>query len=145
MIDRTNKSWNNKITDEEIFNREFTTGYLIQCNQHLPIFQQLKDIVLSTYKVRAIFTYLGYNGQNLYCNGQRLVYRTNKFKDFSIGKNVTLISHNFSHKGGGSNSYPTIAYTGAKCELEFISYGLPYVDSINGWKIEVIKIDKINS
>lgn len=58
MIDRTNKLWAKSISDEEIFNKEFTTGYLIQSNQHLPIFQQLKDLVLSTYRIRAKFEYL---------------------------------------------------------------------------------------
>lgn len=68
-IDRTNKNWNNTITDEEIYNKEFSIGYLIQSNQQLDIFKDLKDKVLSTYRVRAIFKYLGYNGDSLYCNG----------------------------------------------------------------------------
>lgn len=120
-IDRTNKPWNNTISDEEILNREFTSAYLIQSNQHLPIFQQLKDLVLSNYKVIAEFKYLGYNGQSIYCNGQRLIGRNNKCSDFSLAHNVKILEHNLSHKGGGSNKYPSICHQKAKCKLEFIS------------------------
>lgn len=142
-IDRTNKNWNNTITDEEIFNREFSIGYLVQSNQHLEIFKDLKDVVFSTYKVRAVFKYNGYNGESLTCNGQKLVWRANKFKDFNVGKNVKMISHNLSHEGGGSNNHPSIAFRGAFCEIEFISYGLPHIYSVNGWSIKVIELQKL--
>lgn len=144
MIDRTNKPWNRQISDEEIYNKEFSIGYLIQSNQNLEFFQNLKDLVLSTYKIVAEFKYLGYNGNSLYCNNQKLVWRNNKFSDFSIGKDVRIVSHNLSHKGGGSNQYPSISYEGAKITLEFISYGLPFVDKTNGWSIEVMSLNKIN-
>ena len=140
-IDRANKNWNNQISDEEILNREFTCGFLIHSNQHLDVFKQLKEMVLSTYTVRAVFTHLGYNGDTLYCNGQRLVWRKTKFSDFQTGKNVNIIKHNLSHKGGGSHKHPSVGYKGCEIELEFISYGLPYVDSINGWGIHVISIN----
>lgn len=140
MIDRTNENWNKTITDEEIYNEKFCIGYLIQNNQHLDLFKQLKDLVLSTYKVVAKFTYLGYNGAEIIANNQVLIWRNKKFSDFSIGKNVTIIKHNFSHKQGGSHSHPSIAYSGAECILEFISYGLPFVNKTNGWSIEIISI-----
>jgi hypothetical protein len=143
MIDRTNKPWNKEISDEDIYNREFSIGYLIQTNQHLEIFQQLKETVLSTYKVVAEFEWKGYNGESIWCNNQKLVWRKNKFSDFSVGNDVKVLEHNFSHRGGGSNNYPSIRYEGAKCILEFISYGLPLVDNINGWSIKVISMDKI--
>lgn len=143
QIDITNKNWNKHISDEEILNREFTSGFLIQTNQHLPIFQELKDLVLSTYKVTAKFKYLGWNGDVLYCNGQKLIYRKDKFQDFTLGNNVKLVNHNLSRKGGGSNKYPSVAYEGAFAVIEFISYGLPYVNSVNGWGIEVISMEKI--
>ena len=41
-----------------------------------------------------------------------LVYRPNKFSDYKLGKNVKEISSNLSHKGGGSNNYPSIGYEG---------------------------------
>ncbi len=143
MIDRTNKPWNKDISDEDIFNKEFSIGYLIQSNQNLEFFQNLKDLVLSTYKIVATFTYLGYNGHSLYCNNQKLVWRNNKHSDFSIGKDVRIISHNLSHNGGGSNQYPTIGYEGATITLEFISYGLPFIDKTNGWSIEINSLNKI--
>ncbi len=142
MIDRSNKPWNKEITDEEIYNREFSIGYLIQTNQHLELFQQLKESVLSTYKIVAEFQHLGYNGDRLWCNNQKLVWRKNKFSDFSVGKDVKILEHNFSHKGGGSNNYPSVGHQ-CKCTLEFISYGLPFIDNINGWSIKVISLTKI--
>jgi len=144
MIDRTNKNWNKEISDEDIYNEEFSIGYLIQTNQHLELFQNLKDLVLSTYKVVGKFTYKGYNGDNLYCNNQKLVYRDNKFSDFKLGKNVKMIKHNLSHKGGGSNQYPGISFKGAYCIIEFISYRLPFIDNLNGWELNVISIEKFN-
>lgn len=142
-IDRTNKPWNNIITDEGILNKEYSLAYLIQSNQHLQLFQELKDIVLSKYKVIAKFRYLGYNGDKLICNNQTLVYRSNKNSDYKLGKDVMEISSNLSHKGGGSNKYPSIAYEGAEITLDFISYGLPQIDKLNGWSCEIINLTKI--
>lgn len=142
-MDITNKNWNRTISEEEIFNREFNIGYLIQSNQHLELFQDLKEKVLSTYKVKAKFKYMGFNGDSIYANGQLLVYRNNKNSGISIGKNVTLLEHNLNTKGGGSNKYPRVSHETAECLIEFISYGLPFVDRINGWSIEIITIDKI--
>ena len=31
-IDRTNKNWNNSISEEDIYNNEFSIGYLINSN-----------------------------------------------------------------------------------------------------------------
>jgi len=142
-IDRSNKNWNTKISDEDILNEEFSIGYLLQTNLHNPLLAELKDKVLSTYNVTAKFEWLGYNGASIYCNGQKLVYRKDKFSNFSIGKNVQVIEHNLSTNGGGSNNYPSIAYKGASIILQFISYGLPYVNKTNGWNINIISLDKI--
>lgn len=142
-MDRTNKNWNNEITDEEILNRDYSIGYLIQTNQHLDIFKRLKDLVLSTYKVTARFEYQGFNGHSIYANGQKLVWREDKRKDFSVGKEAKVIIHNLSHKGGGSNRYPSISREAGYCVVEFISYGLPFVNKSNGWSIHVLKIDKL--
>lgn len=143
MIDKTNKPWNNNISDEDIYNSEFTIGYLIQSNKHMEVFRQLCDTVLSTYRVKARFEYLGYNGDTLICNNQTLVYRPNKRSDFKTGKDVIIISHNLSHTGGGSVRYPRISHEEAFVECEFISYGLPYVNKLNGWSIKIIEMIKI--
>ena len=142
MIDRTNKNWNNKISDEDIFNEEFSIGYLIQSNQHLPMFQELKDVVLSTYKVTARFEYLGWNGNSIYANGQKLIYRKSKFSELKTGANVKVIEHNLSVSGGGSNKYPSVCHKNAFIVLEFISYGLPFVNKTNGWSIHILSIEK---
>lgn len=143
-INRKNKNWNNQITDEEILDREFTTHYLIRTNQHIDLFKKLKDELFSNYKVVAEFKYLGFNGPSIICNNQVLVRRPNKFSDFVVGDNVKVIKHNFSHKQGGSHSTPAVSYIGAECTLEFISYGLPFVDRINGWSINIINLEKID-
>jgi len=143
MIDRTNKNWSNSISDEEILNKEFNIAYLVHTNQYIELLQQVKDLVLSNYNVIAEFEYLGYNGDSIYCNGQKLVWRNDKFSNFSIGKNVSMLKHNLSTKGGGSNNYPRVSYEGAKCTLRFISYGLPYIDNVNGWSIKIQSIEKI--
>lgn len=142
-IDRTNKPWNKHISDEDIYNKEFSIAYLISTNTHLDMFKHLEDVVLSTYNVTAKFTYLGYNGDRLICNNQTLVYRKDKFSDYTLGKDVKEISSNLSHKGGGSHNHPSIAYKGAEIVLQFISYGLPFIDSLNGWKCEIINIEKV--
>lgn len=143
LIDRTNKPWNKSISDEDIYNREFSIAYLISTNTHLDMFRQLDDVVLSTYNVTAKFTYLGYNGHRLVCNNQTLVYRKDKFSDYTLGKDVKEINSNLSHKGGGSHNHPSIAYDGAEITLQFISYGLPFIDCVNGWKCEIINIEKL--
>lgn len=71
-----------------------------------------------------------------------LVSRPNKFSDYILGKNVKEISSNLSHKGGGSNKYSSIGYEGAEIVLEFISYGLPHIDKINGWECKILKIER---
>lgn len=143
IIDRSNKQWNRHISDEDILNNEFKIGYLIQSNQHLDIFKQLKQLVLCEYEVIAEFEYLQYNGDSIYANGQRLVWRNNKKSPISIGKNVEIIESNLSNKGGGSIQYPRVSYEGAKCTLKFISYGLPFVDKANGWSIKIISLKQI--
>ena len=142
---RLNKNWNQEISDEEVFNREFSIGYLIQNNLDLPLFQNLKDRVLSTYEVVAEFEYLGFNGSSIFANGQRLVYRKNKFSKISLGEDVKLLESGLKTEGGGSNKYPSVAYEGAKCTIQFISYGLPFVDKINGWSVKIISIDKLTT
>jgi hypothetical protein len=142
-IDRSNKPWNKEISDEDIFNREITIAYLIQSNQHLEVFQNLKEVVLSTYRVVAEFKHEGFNGHQIVCNNQQLVFRKNKHSDFSTGVNVKILEHNLSRKGGGSCNYPSVGGHGSKVTLEFISYGLPFIDSVNGWSIKVISLDKL--
>jgi hypothetical protein len=144
MIDRINKNWDNHITDEEIFNREFSIGYLIQSNQHLDVFQNLKDVVLSTYDVTARFEYMGYNGNAIYANGQKLVCRKSKTGGLHISKNTQIIEHNLSLSGGGSNAYPSVSFEGAYAVIKFRSYGLPFVDKLNGWSIRIVELNKFN-
>ena len=139
-IDRANKNWCKSMSDEDIYNREFSIGYLINSNLDIELFQMLDDLV--TYVVTAKFRYLGYNGDKIVCNNQVLVSRPNKFSDYKLGKNVKEISSNLSHKGGGSNNYPSISYQGAEIVLEFISYGLPHIDKVNGWECKILKIEK---
>jgi len=142
-MDKSNKPWNKDISTEEIFNREFSIGYLIQSNQHLEMFKNLKQLVLSTYEVIAEFEYLGYNGDSIYANNQCLVYRPHKNSEIKIGKNVEIIQSNLSNSNGGSNKYPRVSYEGAKITLKFISYGLPFVNKTNGWSIKIIDIKNI--
>lgn len=144
-IDRTNKPWNKHISDEEILNTEYSMGYLLQTNLDNPLLCRLAEDILSTYQVTATFTYEGFNGETIRANNQTLVYRNRKDGDFHLGKNVAYINGNLSRKGGGSNKYPSVAYKGAKCTLQFISYGLPVVDQINGWKIKIISLNKIQN
>ena len=139
-IDRANKNWCKSMSDEDIYNREFSIGYLINSNLDIELFQMLDDLV--TYVVTAKFRYLGYNGDKIVCNNQVLVSRPNKFSDYKLGKNVKEISSNLSHKGGGSNNYPSISYQGAEIVLEFISYGLPHIDKVNGWECKILKIER---
>ena len=141
-IDRTNKPWSNSISDEDIYNNEFSIGYLINSNLDIELLRLLDDLVLSTYIVTARFRYLGYNGDKLICNNQVLVSRHDKFSDYILGKNVKEISSNLSHKGGGSNNYPSIGYEGAEIVLEFISYGLPHINKLNGWECKILKIQR---
>ena len=136
-IDKTNKNWCKSISDEDIYNREFSIGYLINSNLDIEFTRWF-----STYIVTARFRYLGYNGDKLVCNNQVLVSRPDKFSDYILGKNVKEISSNLSHKGGGSNRYPSIGYEGAEIVLEFISYGLPHIDKVNGWECKILKIEK---
>jgi len=139
-----NKHWVKTLSKEEIFNKEFSIGYLIQSNQHLKLFQELKEKVLSIYKVKAKFTYLGYNGHSIIANGQTLVYANSKFdKNISLGKNVSYLEGDL--RVCGSNRYPHVGNRdGMYCIIEFISYGLPYVDKVNGWNIEVIELSIID-
>lgn len=142
-IDRTNMPYNNIISDYNLLNKMFNCANLIQTNQHLSIFQQLKDLVLSNYTVVARFEYLGYNGDIIWANSQRLVYRANRDSNFSLGNGVILRENNLNTKGGGSRRYPSVAFKGAYCILEFTSYGLPVVDDINGWFIHIYSITKL--
>lgn len=83
-IDRANKNWCKSMSDEDIYNREFSIGYLINSNLDIELFQMLDDLV--TYVVTAKFRYLGYNGDKIVCNNQVLVSRHNKFSDYKLGK-----------------------------------------------------------
>ena len=47
-IDRTNKNWCKSMSDEDIYNREFSIGYLINSNLDIELFQML-DIYLYCY------------------------------------------------------------------------------------------------
>lgn len=141
-VDKTNMPFIKSMKDEEVYNRIFSCGFLLQTSNY-PLLKDLKEKVLATYKVTATFRYLGYNGREIQCNGQTLVYRGNKSSNYSLGKNVKEIKSNLRSKGG-SNKYPTVAHQGAKITLEFISYGLPCVSELNGWSIEVLKMEIYN-
>lgn len=141
-IDRTNMNWNKSISDEEILNRNFSIGALIQSNTHIDLINTVNKLVLSTYKVTAIFKDEGFNGERIYCNGQCLAWRSNKRSPVRFGKNVKLIEGTPT-KMGGSNQYPAVYFKEDQCTLEFISYGLPYIDTINGWGIKILKLEEI--
>jgi hypothetical protein len=142
-MNRENMNWNKKITDEEIYISNSTPVFMLLTNTHIPLIAELKEAFIANYKVEAEFIYMGYNGDSIYCNSQRLVYRKNKFSDFTLGKDVKYINGNLSRNGGGSNAYPRVSFEGAKCTLEFISYGLPEINKLMGWKINIIKLEKI--
>ena len=142
MIDKTNMDYHKTCSDIEIYDKIFSCSYLIRTNQHLEIFKDLKDKLLSTYEVVAEFTYLGYNGDYLICNEQTLVRRKDKFKPVILGKNVEVIKGTFPNIAG-SNAHPSVTnQEGFKVTLKFISYGLPTMDSVNGWQINVIELNK---
>ena len=141
---KDNTNWNKSISEQEVYEKKFSVGNLLFTNTHIELINELKEKILATYKVKAKFNYLGYNGDQLICNGQKLVYAKSKFdKNLSFGKNVIYIEGNLSPQG--SNKWPRIA-TGENnyCVLEFISFGLPYIDTINGWSIEIINLEKID-
>lgn len=129
----------------DAINKMFSIGYLLQSNKDFPGFAELIDTVLSVYKVQAVFTYLGYNGDSIQANGQKLVWRDDKFSTFKVGKDVQLIKHNLSTKGGGSHRHPSVSYQGAKVELTFTSYGLPFIDKTNGWEMKLVSLDKLGT
>lgn len=138
-----NTNWVKSLSDKEILERKFSESRMLFNNTHIPLIAELKEKILATYKVKARFNYLGYNGERLMCNGQTLCYAKSKFdKVIKAGKNVTIIDSNISPQG--SNKYPRIANNvNNYAILEFISFGLPYVDPINGWDIEIITIEPI--
>ena len=45
-IDKTNKNWCKSMSDEDIYNREFSIGYLINSNLDIELFKLLDDLVL---------------------------------------------------------------------------------------------------
>ena len=143
-IDKYNMNINRNLSDKDTINKLFSVGYLLQSNENFPGFKELIDKVLSIYRVHAVFSYLGYNGDAILANGQKLVWRDDKFANFKTGKDVQVIKHNLSTKQGGSHRHPSIAYIGAKVELEFISYGLPFVDKVEGWSIKILELEKID-
>lgn len=142
-IDKHNMNINGSLSDKDTINKLFSIGYLLQSNKNFPGFKELIDKVLSIYRVHAVFSYLGYNGDCIYANAQKLVWRDDKFANFKTGKNVQVVKHNLSTNGGGSNKYPSIAYVGAEVELVFTSYGLPCVDKLDGWSIQILGLKKI--
>ena len=144
-IDKYNMNINGSLSDKDTINKLFSIGYLLQSNKNFPGFKELIDKVLSIYRVHAVFSYLGYNGDCIYANAQKLVWRDDKFANFKTGKNVQIVKHNLSTSGGGSNKYPSIAYVGAEVELVFTSYGLPFVDEIEGWSIKILELEKIGN
>lgn len=132
-------------SNSDTINNMLSISYLLQSNKDFPGFEELIDKVLSIYKVQAVFTYLGYNGDSIQANGQKLVWRDNKFSNFKVGKDVQIIRHNLSTKGGGSNRHPSVSYLGAEVELTFTSYGLPFIDKTNGWEMKLVSLDKLGT
>lgn len=120
-------------------------GYMVTSNLHIPIMQTIHDLAIKQYKIQAKFEYQGFNGHRIWCNGKQLVHRPSKFKDIVFHKNVIqVIEHNFSHKSGGSHSWPAVGqFKGAYCILEFISNGLPFIDKTNGWLMTIQTIEEI--
>ncbi len=137
-MQRKSRNWADSMTDEDILNSTFTCGYLLQSNNH-PLLVQIRKLVLADYLVKAKFTYLGYNGEDLWCNGQRLAKRVNKSWAVQFADGVKLIEGK-PLAGSGSNKYPTVRFENNYCILEFISNGLPVLNKTSGWAIEVLEI-----
>ena len=144
-LDKKSVNIHRGASTSDAINKMFSIGYLLQTNKDFPGFEELIDKVLSVYKVQAIFTYLGYNGDAIYANRQKLVWRNNKFSNFSVGKDVHVVKHNLSTRGGGSNQHPSVSYQGAEVELIFTSYGLPFIDKIDGWEMKLVSLDKLGT
>ncbi|MGL4977025.1 MAG: hypothetical protein ACRC5G_03335 [Cetobacterium sp.] len=137
-----NTTWIKSLTEQDILEKHFTEARMLFTNTHIPWLVNLKEQILSTYKVKAKFKHLGYNGEKLYCNGQVLVFAKSKFANkITLGKNVNFIEGNI--KPCGSNNYPRIGWKNDYCILEFISFGLPFVIKEDGWSIEILEINKL--
>ena len=50
-IDRTNKNWCKSMSDEDIYNREFSIGYLINSNLDIELFKLLDDLVTNSFLI----------------------------------------------------------------------------------------------
>lgn len=140
-IQRDNRGWRHDLSDQEILNKVFDFYYLLSTNDH-PILNQIKELTLCNYKVRAKFIWEGFNGDQITCNGRKLVYRINKFSTIQYAHDVKLIEGT-PLKASGSNNYPTVRFDKDYCVLEFISDGLPILDPVNGWRIQIIEMIKI--
>ena len=81
-----NTNWMKSLSDQEILERKFSEGRMLLTNSHIPLIAELKEKILATYKVKARFNYLGYNGEELICNGQTLCYTKSKFDKVVYGK-----------------------------------------------------------
>ena len=144
-LDKKSVNIHKDTSTSDAINKMFSIGYLLQSNKDFPGFAELIDKVLSVYKVQAVFTYLGYNGDSIQANGQKLVWRDNKFSNFKVGKDVHIIRHNLNIEGGGSNRHPSVSYEWAEVELTFTSYGLPFIDKTNGWEMKLVSLDKLGT
>jgi hypothetical protein len=116
---------------------------VVATNQHIPLLTELYQLLTTRFLVKARFEYQGYNGRWLYAGGQRLVWRAKKSGPLELGEQVRLLTHNLSNKGGGSNKYPAVGEKGSWCILEFVSYGPPVLDTLNGWSIHILAFDPI--
>ncbi len=139
---RDGRNWVKSMSKDEILKKTFSCANLILTNKQVPLFNQIEELLLSDYLVRAKFTHLGYNGTHLYCNGRYLAYRSKKHLPIKFTESVKLIE-GVPLESSGSNNYPTVRFKDNHCILEFISNGLPIIDDLNGWEIQVLSIEKI--
>lgn len=140
-MEKDGRPWVKTLSNEEIFSKTFNCANLLQTNNH-PILESIKEVFFADYLVEAKFTYLGYNGDSIYCNGRKLVYRNDKNKPIQYTNTVELLDSK-SLKYSGSNKYPTAHFVDGWCILRFVSNGLPIIDSLNGWDIEIILMEEI--
>lgn len=139
-FDKKGSNWNKEITAKEIFERQLNVGHFLLNNQH-PIIEELKPLLLGKYRMIVKFIDQGYNNTEIWVS-KTLCYRTNKFKPVSFTKGVKLIEGT-PLPSGGSNSWPRPSFKEGYCILEFICHGFPCTKDTNGWKTEIISMEKL--
>jgi len=138
--DLENTYYNSSMLPKHFFEINYDVAKFVLNHSH-PLLDEIQKSLFCQYRVVMKFTQSPHALDDIIVNNRGICFRLKKVGEVHFGKGVKLLQGTPTSVGG-SNSYPYPCFKEKFCILEFVSNGIPCIES-NGWITELLTLEKI--